>query len=238
MNPVIGSVRLPELADGRDQVLWPRLLDLAEALPKPYVLVGGLMVFLHASVAGRKAPQFGHAIDVVVDLRAKPVDLAAVLHELGYEPDEENATRYGRGDGIPVTVRALERIKPRTSFVSPPEPMITVPGGTIVLTDPVSVEAGYGPRTVPLSIPGVGRALFATSRAYLVDRDANRLPDIAFLVSLIDSPDKVLDELGASRSADRFEFLAALDDPVHPAWLDLGSHAEAAHLTWTSLRHN
>jgi hypothetical protein len=235
---MIGSVRLPELADGRDQVLWPRLLDLAEALPQPHVFVGGLMVCLHASVAGRKAPAVSRAIDVVVDLRAKPVDLAAVLHELGYESDEEIANLYGRGDGIPVTVRALERIKPHTSFVSPPAPMITVPGGTTVLTDPVSVLASYGPRTAPLWIPDIGRALFTTSRAYLVDRDANRLPDIAFLVSLIGDPDKVLDELGASRSADRFEFLAALDDPVHPAWLDLGTYAEPAHRTWTRLRHN
>ncbi|AHI00690.1 hypothetical protein GCM10010174_62200 [Kutzneria viridogrisea] len=239
MTRVIGSVRLPELPDGRDQVLWPRLLDLTEALTVPHVLVGGLMVYLHGAVAGRARPRPDREIEVLADLRSASADLPAVLGALGYEPDEVRPGRYSRGDGIPVTVRALERVKPKPpARKAPPVPVATVPGGTTVLADPVAVRAEYGPRAAQLFLPDLARALFATARGYLVDHEPHRVADVAYLVSLTEDPAKVLDELGASRSAERFEFLAELDDPAHTAWLDLGAHGESAHRTWERLRRD
>lgn len=51
--PNLGVVSLPPLANDRDKVLWPVLMELADELPKPWTVIGGQMVYFHGLVVGR-----------------------------------------------------------------------------------------------------------------------------------------------------------------------------------------
>jgi hypothetical protein len=67
--------------------------------------------------------------------------------------------------------------------------------------------------------------------------DAGRsrhLDDVAFLLSLSDDPDELLD--GPTARKLRLTVAAALDDANHPSWRHLGEHAEDGFAVWQMLR--
>jgi hypothetical protein len=119
-RPYLGTVRLPPLAAGRDDVLWPAMLDLAAALPQPWTLIGGQMVYLHGALAGRSPHRFTEDIDVVFDMRVE-VDAIAkadrALARLGYEVAGVSADglayRYMNGRGVEVDILAPDHLGPR-----------------------------------------------------------------------------------------------------------------------------
>ncbi|WP_194815903.1 hypothetical protein [Nocardia sp. XZ_19_385] len=250
--PLIGHVTLPPLADNRDAQLWPALLDLADNLPQPYTVIGGMMVWMHGAVAGQQPPRVTQDIDVLMDLRAQVSALrkaVTALERLGYRVDGMSpdglAHRYRRDDGTLVDLLAPDNLGRRADLTTtPPGRTLEVPGGTKALSHRVAVEIRYGTRSSVLYLPELARALHCKVKAYLIDHptprpgiESRHLSDIAFLVSLIDDPDRILEQLGARPGCEHFTAAAVLDDPRHPAWLTLGARADDARLVWGQLRH-
>src|SRR5262245_48222132 len=106
-RPHLGAVRLPRLAADRDAVLWPAMLDLAVALPQPWTLIGGQMVYLHGALVGRSPHRFTEDIDVVFDMRVEVNAITKAdkaLIQLGYEVAGVSADglayRYRNSDGV------------------------------------------------------------------------------------------------------------------------------------------
>ncbi|GAA4890627.1 nucleotidyl transferase AbiEii/AbiGii toxin family protein [Saccharopolyspora cebuensis] len=251
-RPPLGAIRLPEnLHADRDAILWPALLDLADHVPTPWVLIGGQMVYLHGLIAGRVPPRVTEDVDLLFDLRAELEGITKadrVLSELGYTVDgispDGLAHRYIRGDGMVVDILGPDGLGDRgieLRLRSPHGRTVAVPGGSKALEYAHPVEVSYRDRTSRIYLPDLPRALVGKVRALSLPQCTSRvksrhLDDIAFLVSLIDDPDAYFD--ARARPDPRFgTSVTALDDRNHPSWTKLGDHAEDAFLAWEQLRH-
>jgi hypothetical protein len=106
-----------DASDGLSRRLWSSVADLAEVLPAEWVLVGGLMVQLHAMEAGLDDVRVTQDIDVLG--QARPRGALDTIHEAvereGFQaglPDVDGfAHRYER-DGLVVDVLAPDGVKP------------------------------------------------------------------------------------------------------------------------------
>jgi hypothetical protein len=114
-----------------------------------------------------------------------------------------------------------------------------VPGGRKALQNTCSIEASYAGRTATLFVPGLLTAVNIKLKAMKLPGRAHgsgsrHLDDIAFLLSLADDPDELLN----TRDARRLPLTAArtLDDPNHSSWQRLGEHAEDGFAVWQILR--
>lgn len=165
--PVLGDAVLPPLAEGADAILWPGLFELVTYLPADYVVVGGVMVYLHGAVAGRQPVRVTRDVDVLFDIRVVPTslrDAATKLTELGYQVDPAspiNAThRYHGPHGEHVDLLAPAGVKPRPDLTTtPPGRTIEVGGGLAALRHPVLIRATYGDQTAVVPVPDLARAL-------------------------------------------------------------------------------
>lgn len=63
---------LPALDDATS-ALWDALLDISERMHDSWTLVGGQMVFLHGVEAGVPPPRISRDLDLVVDVRVRPL---------------------------------------------------------------------------------------------------------------------------------------------------------------------
>ena len=76
---------------------WPLVVEVATTLPVgSWVLVGGLMVQLHARVAGVDAVRPTEDVDALVDVMAAGVTVSSIadrLRELGFEIVEPGCRR-------------------------------------------------------------------------------------------------------------------------------------------------
>lgn len=62
---------MPVMSAGQEQA-WHTLMDLHEAVPTDWALVGGQMVNLHCAERGGVPPRPTDDADTVVDVRAQP----------------------------------------------------------------------------------------------------------------------------------------------------------------------
>ena len=95
-------IELPELGVPG---MWETLLDIAERVEDGWTLVGGPKTLLHALEHGIDPPRVSRDLDVIVDIRARPAWLPAMLaalDELGFSAVEvsvtEAAHRFARGE--------------------------------------------------------------------------------------------------------------------------------------------
>lgn len=116
-QPHLGTVRLPPLANSRDEVLWPVVMDLAAELPKPWTVIGGQMVYLHGLVVGRGPHRYTEDIDLVFDitLNVCAIEQAhVVLDRLGFEVKEVSAEglahRYVNDQRVEVDILAPDNV--------------------------------------------------------------------------------------------------------------------------------
>jgi hypothetical protein len=145
---------------------WPSAFELARVLPRSsWTLVGGLMVKLHAELAGLPAPR------TTVD-----VDSAPLLKVAGYELDESTryAYRFDRGtDRVDVMCSDRQSIWRRPQFGG--RPLFGIPGGTRALQQTINVDVLTDVDTVRIVIPTLRGALVLKGAAYLEDsRDRGR----------------------------------------------------------------
>lgn len=250
-RPSLGSLALPPLQGDGDRIVWPSMLDLADRLPRPWVMIGGQMVILHGLLAGRPIPRVTKDIDLLFDVR---LTLDAfprahdVLENLGYEVDDVSpdgkAHRYVHAETrMVVDILAPNNLGPRAApkLRTPVGRIVPIPGGKTALDDARPLVATYAGRSATLYLPGLAAALVVKVKA-LIDEPAKpgapsrHLSDIAFLTSLVEDPDGLFP--GEPSATPRFGGLTdCLDDARHPAWLALGSpYAEDGFNAWEILR--
>lgn len=175
---------------------WSTLFQLAQSTPTDgWVLVGGLMVQLHARRAGIPEPRATRDVDMLVDVvgqRASVGGIAAALTQAGFTaqvPESRNAAvyRFERGrEQVDVMVadhlppKFVPRVLQRPALVAPAGEQAIRRADTFVIASTVT--------TITVQAPDVLGALVAKGAAYTVDnRDRRRhLDDAASLLASID----------------------------------------------------
>lgn len=188
--------------------MWQRVRAVAETVPcERWVLIGGLMVQLHALRASPDSPiRSTFDIDVLADGRARPSGtevVAEMLVDQGFSPE------IPYGVGRPLTVHrfrlgeiAVDVLGPdglragHASRTVPPNVTISVPGGSQALRRAETVEVRIpGCRPVLVRTPSLLGAVLLKARSVVgASRDKDR-GDLALLLSCIDDPMALREEL-------------------------------------------
>jgi len=214
---------------------WPLVIEIAGVLPaRSWVLVGGLMVQLHARAAGVDEVRPTNDVDALVDVMASGVSLAGTVGALtatGFDVVEPGwpgspVHRLRRDDDV-IDVLVADHLPRRAQPRLHRHPVMAVDGGAQALarTQQVVIEHEGGP--VELTVPDLLGALVLKAAAHMADRrDRERhLRDAALLASLIIDHRR---ELGRLQGSDRKRLRHlndALSDPLDDAWLLLPDDA-------------
>lgn len=196
------AVELPsEPEDGA--ALWEELLDLADEMPVPWVLIGAQMVALHAWRAEGEPPRPSRDGDVLVDVRRKPQGtrlLSEHLERRGFEL--QGPTRQGLGhafsrEHVTIDVLAPDNLGSRASLETLHRARtLAVPGGTQALARAEKIEVRRGPRTGSIPVPNLLGAIILKVRAIAVDdQPAAQRSDVAILLSLVTERDRASAEI-------------------------------------------
>lgn len=172
-----GRIQLPD--QGTEGRLWATLLDLADAQPDGWTLIGALMVMLHAHAAGIDARRTTRDVDALADVRGVAQAtrrLVATLERLGWEmhPDHPRSENIGfrfTKDGLLFDVLAPDGLGERTDITTVP-PLMTVgmSGGSRALRRTAVRDVVLGERAGRLPVPDLLGALVIKSRAAASDR--------------------------------------------------------------------
>lgn len=234
----------PDLHLGADGATtpWSTLGELTRLVdPNHWVLIGGLMVEIHARAAGVVRERATSDVDVVIDLAAQHVTsngIAGALYGAGFQLDERyrSAFRFRRGfEVIDVLIPSGRSARLRR------RPMVPARAGAQALvrreTWNISDEEDD---PFAVGVPSMLGALVLKAAAYQADsRDRERhLQDTAALLAC----QPVVSSMGLDQisTADRRRLKLVtdlLDDATHPAWLDVhASHRLAAHSVLQRIR--
>lgn len=214
---------------------WPLVVEVATALPiGSWVLVGGLMVQLHARVAGVEDVRPTHDADALVDVMATDVSVASIaghLADRGFtvvEPgwSDSPVHRLRRGEDVVdvlVADHLPKHVRPRLNR----RPVMPVDGGAQALARTQRVTVEHGDGAVELMVPDLLGALVLKGAAYMADRrDRDRhLRDAALLASLVTDHRGEVNRLRGSDRKRLRHLRDALDDPLDDAWLLLSEDA-------------
>lgn len=220
-----------EPASEDQRQLWHVLFELAQA-NKHWTLIGARMVELHAARAGRTMSRASRDADALANARHRPNPVRAIAEILeGKEFQLQPPSMFGvaheyRRGPIEIDVLAPEGLGSRgedARTTSLPYHTIEVPGGTQALrrTEWVELEVAGRRGTVPS--PNLTGAILIKARAVDVvdDRPDDQRRDLALLLSLVEDPRPLRDELsGDERSWLRRR--TELDDPDALFWRELG----------------
>ena len=214
---------------------WPLVVEIAGVLPgRSWVLVGGLMVQLHARAAGVDEVRPTNDVDALVDVMASGVSLAGIVGALAatgfdvVEPGwpESPIHRLRRDDDV-IDILVADHLPKRAQPRLRHHPVMAVDGGAQALTrtQQVVIESDGG--TIELTVPDLLGALVLKAAGHMADRrDRERhLRDAALLASLITDHRR---ELGRLQGSDRKRLRHlndALSDPLDDAWLLLPDDA-------------
>jgi hypothetical protein len=223
-----------DLLTGALVELWSVLLDLSERLSDAWSLIGGQMVLLHGLENGRTPPAASTDLDVLADIQADQQSLqrlVAVLTEMGFTPAGMSPQgnlmhRYQRGHVpglLKVDVLAADHLGPRANLMTtPPGRTIEVPGGRQAIQRTETVRVELGERTGIVRRPSLLGAIVGKAAALSIKTSSpdKHYRDLAFLLSLADSPLQLKAELTPS---DRTHLAraSALHDSTHRAWRQL-----------------
>jgi hypothetical protein len=189
--------------DDESRRLWASVGDLAVLLQAEWVLIGGLMVQLHAYELGVMDVRVTGDIDVLGQARPQGALMridAALLRD-GFEPEwpdrEGYVHRYVRGDMI-VDVLAPDGMRPPAAL-GPGRIAVGVPGGSQALSRQEAVRVRLDGRSFTLRRPTLLGAILIKARSLTVhhDRDAQR-EDLLLLLSLVEDPRATARDLKAS----------------------------------------
>lgn len=225
---------------GDDDLLppWSTVFDVIEATDTDdWVLVGGLMVQLHARRTGIPPPRATKDVDLVVDVVANNsgvTSIASALTKIGFEPvvpvsRKEPIYRFQREReqvDMMVADHLPSQLKPR--FMMRPVFAVTAGEQSLRRRDRFVVKSAT--RTVTLGAPDVLGALIGKSAASIVDsRDPGRhLDDAAVLLASIESVGELdLSRLSANDRKRLTTIAAILGSAAHPAWLNLNEPQRA-----------
>lgn len=173
--------------------LWHAVAELTERLPAGWVLIGGLMVQLHAIERGIVDVRPTRDIDVLGQARppgALPA-IDAALRKNGFDLHAPDLDGYGyryERDEIVVDVLAPDGLKP-PPFLAGGVTAIGVPGGTQALARAEEVSVRVEERSFELRRPTLLGAILIKARSLMVHDDpASQREDLLRLLSLVDDP--------------------------------------------------
>lgn len=205
---------------------WGAVAELVEVLPAGWVLIGGLMVQLHALQRG--VGEVRATVDVDVLGQARPQGalqaIDSALTAAGFRaapPDPDGyAHRYERDEAI-VDVVAPDGL---SAMLDGSRKAVGVPGGTQALWRAETVIVGFGRRSFPLRRPTLVGAVLIKARSLLVHRDPeSQREDLLRLLSLVDDPRAMRHEISVSerRWLRNAEARLRWDDPASLSAADL-----------------
>lgn len=222
---MVSEIHITEAPGGWERP-WPQACELARRLPEGWALVGGLMVSLHAHMAGVEA-RATVDVDALLDIAVITVpQIDAALRDLGYEfrPSIETtapAHRWVRtSDDSAIDILVPDHLPQGPRFRR--RPTVATPGGSSVLQRHLMRAVVHGAEDTTLLLPTLAGAIVLKSRAYRVDsRDKTRhLEDLAVLFA---ATEDYLDVVGQMSDSDMRHVRAAL----RPLFDHLGRTASA-----------
>jgi len=210
---------------------WPLLLEVAEFTNRAaWTVVGGMMVQIHAELAGIPAIRTTVDVDLLLHLMTRNVTVGTVvgsLQRIGFTPQEPGWPaapfhRLRRGDDIVdvlVPDHLPTHVRPRVLR----RPVMPIDGGAQALDRLMEVDLVHGSTRLTVTVPDLLGALVLKAAAAGADsRDrARHERDAAFLASLITDHATQRDRLHGSDRKRLSALVARLADPYHPAWVFL-----------------
>ena len=182
-----------DLEDPETVALWAALGDLVPRLPAGWVLIGGLMVQLHAiehDVSDVRA-----TVDIDVLGQARPPGALEAIHAALESADFElvgldldgYAHRYER-DGLIVDVLAPDGVRPSASL-APGIVAVPTPGGSQALSRAETVTISVRGRAFELRRPTLLGAILIKARSLMVHSDPEtQREDLLQLLALVEDP--------------------------------------------------
>ena len=186
---VIGLGVMP----GPQAEAWGTLVDIYQAIPANWTVVGGQMVYAHCMARGYSGARPTTDADAVLDVRARGtilLEFTTVLRELGFEPERNNSAghqSHWQRDEVRVDImiptglglRASERIGVTGSTA------LETPGAQKAINRTGAVDVIWdGATGGSIPLPSMLGALVAKSRAFQVDRKPGRERHLDDLVAL------------------------------------------------------
>lgn len=222
----------PEVA-----ALWATLLDLAEASPAPWILIGAQMVALHAWRSASEAQRMSRDGDVLVDVRQAPGGTQAVaqyLVEHGFELEDVLAQGIEHGheftkQNVSVDVLAPDNLGSRANLTTLRQARtVSVPGGTQALRRRETVEVKLGDREGAIPVPDLLGAILLKAEAIGVDDvPASQKSDLAVLLSIATERDELAAELTAAERK-LLQRYGEFGEPSDPVYTEIPRAREAA----------
>jgi len=221
------------LGDDDGLPAWQTVIGLSEVMDTSRLtIIGGLMVYLHASRGGVQMPRSTDDAGVLLDMIVHRDGLSAfsrAVKRLGFELRREApyAYRFHHPDGRKVDAMVPDHLPSGIHPRLDRKPALEAPAGqqAIDRRDAYTLEFRGG-RLVTVGVPDEIGALVAKGAAFLIDRrDRDRhLDDAATLLASITDAS----ELDYTRSStnDRRRLRAIrerLSDETAPHWIDLDS---------------
>lgn len=190
-------------ADPKSRLLWHGVRRLTVMLPSGWVLIGGLMVQLHAFEREQEVQRLTSDIDVLGKARPQGelADIDTALLENNFESVHPDLESYGfryEQEEIVVDVLAPDGIKPPPTL-RPGVSAIEVPGGSQALRRSEAVEAHLDDHAFTLRRPNLLGAILMKARSLMVhsDPDSQR-EDLRVLLSFVEDPRTMALELKSS----------------------------------------
>ncbi|WCB92446.1 hypothetical protein DSM104299_01142 [Baekduia alba] len=215
-----------DVDDRETLALWEALGGLAAELPGDWILIGGLMVQLHALERGARDVRVTADIDVLGQARP-PGALDAIDEALlaeGFEvagPDVDGYAHRYRRAGLVVDVLSPDGIRPPASIGG--LKAVGVPGGTQALARAESVTVSVGGREFSLRRPTLLGAILIKARSLMThaDPEAQR-EDLLRLLAMVEDPRALAADLRTTerrwlRDAEArlaFDSYTTLDEPT------------------------
>jgi hypothetical protein len=222
------TIDLPAFAAPVDE-LWHALLDLAEALPTGWTLVGGHMVLLHALEHGHVPPTISQDGDVVADVRTdrrRLSRLVSILERQGFSLAGMSAeglahryTRPAQRKAVMMDVLAPDGLGGRADLTtSSPGRTVEVPGGTQALARTESIAVVHEGRGGQIPRPTLLAAIVLKAAATTLSDPARHHRDLALLCALVGDPFELAEEMTA-KDRQRLKRVTALTRDSHQAWM-------------------
>ncbi len=216
---------------------WRVLLDLYEAFPGDWCIIGGQMVWLLAHEHDVEPIRATEDIDVVIDIRADQqliMRVCAWLEARGFRLDGISADSIGHRyvsttyDGlgkVAFDILAPENVGERADLTtSPPARTVSAPGTRDALDAAEPLEILLGARRGHVLRPTLISAILAKAGATRIPVRANPerdWTDLAFLLTLIPDPVSAAAQLSNSQRR-KLRTVNELLSEDHPAWRPLG----------------
>ncbi|BDR55194.1 hypothetical protein KIMH_13050 [Bombiscardovia apis] len=216
---------------------WNLVYRLAEAQSdSAWLLAGGLMVDVHAKLAGlesRPTTDADFLIDIVSECNSA-TRLQRVLEKEGFQLQPGTFTSYttrmvapenGSTVDLLVADHLPKNLQRYAKFAGDSNPVLPMPGGAQALQRRMEVVLRDHQRQVTIFVPNVLGALILKGAAWQNDHlghQGRHLQDAALLASIIEDPDREAQEHFSRNDRRRLRILhdELPEDSQHWAYLD------------------